>query len=401
MWSPPFGRLLAIATSIALFLPSAATAQELELLAGGDIEWSRLPYRPTVAYSHDPGNWIPIPYLNLEENRDSIRARMRTDHLDVTYADQHHLTLQHDLTFETSQEEWRHAFQRTRALLQGADLAFANLEMPISDEAQVRQIASVGAVGFADALGWAGFDVISLANNRMLDAETVGLFDTMSALSGAGVGWVGAGRNLEEARKPHIVERNGLRMAFMAYTYSVSWFGADGFARPGGAGVMALDPFVIREDIRRVRDEVDFVILSFHWGVGPRESKDIPAEARKFAREMIDAGADVILGHHAHVPKGLEIYNDGVILYSLANFAFGHSHDYFIDNYAARIVLARDGIRRVEVVPIAGHGLDVVQPYVLEGERAQRLLRDIQELSARLDTELTIEGDVAVVRLEP
>ncbi len=390
-----FRKLRAIAVSVAFFMPAAATTQEVQLIAGGDLEWSRLPYRPSVAYQQDPGNWIPIPFLNLEENLDSIRARMGTEELDATYADQHYLTLQHDLSFETREEEWRHPFQRTRALLQSADVAFANLEMPISDEAPVRQIASVGAVGFADALNWAGFDVISLANNRMLDAETIGLLDTMDALSGAGVGWVGAGRNLEEARRPHIVERNGLSMAFLAYTYRVSWFGADGFARPGGAGVMALDPFVIREDIRRVRNEVDFVILSFHWGVGADE---IPEEARKFAHEMIDAGADVILGHHSHVPKGLEVYNGGVILYSLANFAFGHSHDYFIDNYVARLSLAPEGIRRVELVPIAGLGLDVVQPYVLKGERAQRLLQHVKEMSAQLGTDLTIEGDVAVLR---
>ena len=74
---------------------------------------------------------------------------------------------------------------------------------------------------------------------------------------------------MDEARKPHIVERNGVRMAFLAYTYGVSWVGVDGFARPGGAGVMAMDPLLMREDIRRERDDVDLVILSFHWGWAP------------------------------------------------------------------------------------------------------------------------------------
>ncbi len=372
-------------------------AQEVQLLAGGDVEWSRLPYRPTVAYLSEPGDWMAVPYLNIEENLDSIRARTGRQELDVTYQQQHYLVPQPDIEFASEEEEWRHSFQRTRDLIQGADVAFANLEMPISQRAQVQQTSSVGAIGFAHALGWAGFDVISLANNRMLDAETTGLFDTMEALSRAGVGWVGAGGDLEAARMPYIVERNGVRLAFLAYTYGVSWVGVDGFARPGGAGVMAMDPLLMREDIRRVRDDADVVVLSFHWGVGARESKDIPEEARRFAREMIEEGADVILGHHAHVPKGVEVHNGGAIFYSLANFSFGHSHDYFIDNFAARVTLTRDGVRRVEVVPIAGAGLDVTQPYVLEGVRAQRLLRDIQELSARLDTDLTIEGDIGVI----
>ena len=381
----------------ALLCAGSLGAQEVQLLAGGDIEWSRLPYRPTVAYLSEPGDWMAVPYLNLEKNLDSIRVRIGRQELDETYRDLHYRVPQPDIEFASEEDEWRHSFQRTRDLIESADVAFANLEMPISERAQVQQTSSVGSVGFADALGWAGFDVISLANNRMLDAETTGLFDTMEALSRAGVGWVGAGRDLDQARTPYIVERNGVRLAFLAYTYGVSWVGVDGFARPGGAGVMAMDPLLMREDIRQVRDDVDVVILSFHWGVGARESKDIPEAARQFAREMIDEGADIILGHHAHVPKGVEVHNGGVILYSLANFSFGHTHDYFIDNFTARLTLTTDGARRVEVVPIAGAGLDVTQPYVLEGERAQRLLRDIQELSARLDTDLTIEGDIGVI----
>ncbi len=68
-----------------------------------------------------------------------------------------------------------------------------------------------------------------------------------------------------------------------------------------------------------------------------------------------------------------------------------------MDNFAARVTLTRDGVRRAEVVPLAGAGLDVTQPYVLEGERAQELLRNIQELSGRLDTNLSIEGDIGVI----
>ena len=382
----------------ALLLPSAAATQQIQLLAGGDTEWSRLPYLPAVAYVHNEGGFR-VPYLRLEENLDAIRARVRPVELDVTYAQQHYLTIQHDLEFATEQEEWRHSFQRVRGLIQSADIAFMNLEMPISDRAQVQQTSSVGAVGYADALAWAGSDVVSIANNRTLDAETIGMLDTRDALLRAGIGSVGGGRDLEEARRPHIVERNGLRVAFLAYTSHQAWFGVDGYARPGGAGLMAMDPFLIKEDIRRVRDEVDFVALSFHWGVGSREPpQNIIEPARKFAQEMIDAGADIIIGHGCHCSKGVEVYKGGVILYQVANFAFGHSHDYFEDFYLTRLTLERGSIPRVELLPTSGFGLDVVQPYTLEGERAQKLLRRIQNLSRRLDTELAIEGDIGVIR---
>ena len=395
-----FRSALVVPAFVALLLPSTAATQQVQLLAGGDTEWSRLPYHPVVAYTHNPGDFL-IPYLNLEENLDKIRARTGTEELDNPRS--HHLqAIQRDLEFATDQEEWRHAFQRTRGLIQSADIAFINLEMPISDRAQRRETASVGAVGFADALAWAGFDVISIANNRMLDAEMIGVLDTREALSRAGIGAVGGGRNLKEARLPYIVERNGLRVAFLAYTSGVSWFGVDGFARPGGAGVMAMDPFLIKEDIERVRDEVDFVALSFHWGVGSREApQDILEPGRKFAQEMIDAGADIIIGTGCHCSKGVEVYKGGVILYQIANYAFGHSHDYFEDYYLTRLTLERDAIPRVELLPMSGVGLDVVQPYALEGERAQKLLRRIQGLSRTLDTELTIEGDIGVIRPGP
>ena len=134
----------------ALLLPSAAATQQIQLLAGGDTEWSRLPYLPAVAYVHNEGGFR-VPYLRLEENLDAIRARVGPVELDVTYAQQHYLTIQHDLEFATEQEEWRHLFQRVRGLIQSADIAFMNLEMPISDRAQVQQTSSVGAVGYADA----------------------------------------------------------------------------------------------------------------------------------------------------------------------------------------------------------------------------------------------------------
>jgi poly-gamma-glutamate capsule biosynthesis protein CapA/YwtB (metallophosphatase superfamily) len=248
--------------------------------------------------------------------------------------------------------------------------------------------------------------VMSVANNRVHDAETVGLLDTMRALSRAGVSPIGGGRNLEEARRPLVVERKGLKLAFLAYTYGTSIMGIDGFARPDEAGVLPLDPLLIKEDIKRVRGQADFVILSFHWGkvvqkdpkTGAYLFRDVVKEERKFAQEMIDAGADIILGAHPHNPKGIEVYKRGIIFYSFGILAFGHGHEEWMDNFVARLTLARGAIPRVEILPVAGKGLDVVQPFLLQGQRAQVLLRDIQQLSADLDTNMTIEEDIGVIR---
>jgi poly-gamma-glutamate synthesis protein (capsule biosynthesis protein) len=309
-----------------------------------------------------------------------------------------------DRKFANPEEERRYPFLRTLDLLRNADVAFANLEMPLTDGRCIAR-GACGAPAFANTLQWAGFDVMSVANNRVHDAETVGLLDTIRHLSRAGVSPVGGGRNLEEARRPVIVERKGLKLAFLAYTYGTS-MDIDGFVRRDAAGVMPLDPFVIKEDIKRVRSQVDFVVLSFHWGrvvqkdekTGAYRFKNVVTEERNFAHEIIDAGADVILGAHPHNPKGIEIYKNGVIFYSFGIFAFGHGHDEWEDNFVARLTLARNAIPRVEILPIAGKGLDVLQPFLLEGQRAQALLQDVQKLSADLDTKMTIEGDIGVIR---
>src|SRR5262249_53987488 len=161
-------------------------------------------------------------------------------------------------------------------------------EMPLTD-GRCKARGACGAPAFANTLHWAGFDVLSVANNRVHDAETAGLLDTIDALSRAGVSPIGGGRNLEDARRPLIIQRKGLKLAFLAYTYGTS-LGIDGFAQRNQSGVMPLDPFLIKEDIKRVRSQVDFVVLSLHWGkvvqkdekTGALLNKEVVTEERKF-----------------------------------------------------------------------------------------------------------------------
>ncbi len=237
--------------------------------------------------------------------------------------------------------------------------------------------------------------MVATANNHALDAEGEGLRDTREALWRAGIGAVGTGRDLADARRPFVVERDGIRVAFLGYAQFVN-AGRSAFAQPDRSGVVPLDPFVIEEDVHRVRDRVDFVVLSFHWGI--ENAKETHPDARAFARRMIDAGADVILGHHPHVPRGVELYRGKPIVYSLGNLIFGHNHTYWGDNYLARLILTPEGIERVEVLPVAGSGNELSQPFLLTGERARTVLEEVRELSEALDTRMVIEGEVGVVR---
>ena len=384
-----------------------ATTQEVTLLAGGDLEKGDAArgreIGPEPVFTSKPGSWIAIPYLNLEEHRDAIRAAIGTKDLDEgTHYGETMIPPSHK--FATPEEERRYPFLHVLDLVRNADVAFANLEMPITDARCIAR-GACGAPAFANTLHWAGLDVVSVANNRVHDAETAGMLDTIHALSRAGVSPVGGGRNLEEARRPLIVERKGLKLAFLAYTYGTS-LGINGFVERDQPGVMPLDPLLIKEDIKRVRSQVDFVVLSFHWGkvvqrdakTGAYRFKNVVKEERQFAQEMIDAGADIILGAHPHLPKGVEVYKSGVIFYCPGIFIFGHGHEDWTDNFMERLTLTRGAIPRVEILPIAGKGLDVMQPFPLQGQRAQALLQEIQKLSADLDTKMTIEGDIGVIR---
>ena len=376
--------------------------QEITLIAVGDIEWSRTTKAPSMFYDapqrggsgvlwdRDDG-WIRVPYAATPESRAFLEAELGTP---LIGENAHHLRAHHyGLSFGDREEEARYPLRRAADVLRAADIAFANLETPISDDARWSGAFRTPSA-FADALAWGGIDVVATANNHALDAEGEGLLDTIHQLSRAGVGHAGTGRDLEDARRPYVLERRGLRVAFLAYAQFVN-DGGSSFATPDQSGVAPMDPFLIREDIARVRDQADLVLVSFHWGI--ENSQDVHPGMRAFAYDILDAGADAILGHHPHMPRGIEVRDGKPIVYSMGNFIFGHSHDYWMDNIAVRLHMGPDGVTRVDVLPLAGRGDDLSQPYVLEGDAARTLLEDIRTRSAELGTTLRIEGDEGVI----
>ncbi|MBI4539116.1 MAG: CapA family protein [Gemmatimonadetes bacterium] len=387
--------VLAAVALAASLVPAAGLlgAQEVTLVAGGDVEWSRFTKEPDVFMDpprRQDATWIQIPYLN----NPTSRAHLESKGQKLEDAEDHHIAaIKYGLEFKSPAEMARYPYQRIADVLRSADIAIHNLETPLSDKARHSGAFRTPAA-FADGLRWAGVDVVATANNHALDAEGEGLVDTREALWRAGIGAVGTGRDLEDARRPFIVERQGMKVGFLGYSQFVN-AGSSAFAQPERAGVVPLDPFIIKEDIRRLREQVDYVVVSFHWGV--ENSQDTHADQRKFAHEIIDAGADVIVGHHPHVPRGVEVYKGKVIFYSLGNLIFGHAHTYWMDNYLGRLTLARDGIKKVEILPISGRGNNLGQPRLLEGDAARALLEDIQKRTAQLDTQMEVQGNIGVI----
>ena len=219
-------------------------------------------------------------------------------------------------------------FSATAPLLSAADLAFANIETPIVDGPDVLPGGGRGGpvrrgLGWmrfradparARALAAAGFDIVSTANNHAYDFGADSIPVTRRHLEEAGVTTLGSG---SEPATPRILERHGVKVGFLGATL-VSNRPADpaelSYVEPGKAAE------VLGARVRELRPRVDVVVVSLHWGVEYNQSANAGQIA--LAHALVDAGADLILGHHPHVVQGLERYKGAVIAYSLGNFVF-------------------------------------------------------------------------------
>lgn len=196
--------------------------------------------------------------------------------------------------------------------------------------------------GMAEVWQSAGMDVISLASNHAMDWGPEPVLDTIELFRGMGKQVIGAGSNAEEARRPAIVEKNGVRIAFLAYCSVLrdgqaaigakagiapvrahTYYAPEEF-QPGTPPKIITEPYkedveALQEDIRKAKAQADVVIMSIHWGLR-HIPKTICTYQPPVAHAAIDAGCDLILGHHAHSIKAIEVYKGKVCFYSIGNF---------------------------------------------------------------------------------
>jgi poly-gamma-glutamate synthesis protein (capsule biosynthesis protein) len=218
-----------------------------------------------------------------------------------------------------TENDWNLPFEGIADTLRSADFRFCNLECPISDRGHnLHHLYSFRADPRAlGGLEAAGFDVVSQANNHAYDWGPEALLDSLERLRAAGIRPVGAGQNSLAAHYPVLVSVGGLRLAFLAYVDVDPKQAAAGVDRPG---VAWLDPAQVLADIRFARPLADLIIVCPHWGV-EYALKPAPDQV-ELAHQMIDAGADLVVGSHPHVVQPLETYHDHWIAYSLGNFIF-------------------------------------------------------------------------------
>jgi poly-gamma-glutamate synthesis protein (capsule biosynthesis protein) len=230
-------------------------------------------------------------------------------------------------------------FAEIRPLLSRADVSFANLESPLSEqngetEHPTKPLTFVGPPSGAALVARAPFHVMSLANNHVWDYGERGFLDTLDALDESGVRYAGASRRPGEQYRPTVLSVNGWSVAFLAVTHV--WNPGDFRGHQADERVAWANDARLVEAVHRARSEHDLVFVSYHGG---REYSETPAqEPVDVAKIVMDAGADAVLAHHPHVPQGIGWFEKRPVFYSLGNFVFGKYRD---DEWTARGFVAR------------------------------------------------------------
>jgi hypothetical protein len=344
-------------------------------------------------------------------------------------------------------------FDHVVDVLRSGDIAFANCDQVYSDKGHHNPaiFPSPSDPKNIPALVKSGLNVISLANNHTLDWGTDALLDTIERISKTEIKAVGVGKNITEARKPVILERKGTRVGFLAY----GCVGPDGYEawedKPGYAPMRSwtiyekwdyqpgTPPMIVtlayrddlaamEEDIRKLKAQVDVVAVSFHWGLHMQPAL-IPMSGFEIGHAACDAGADIILGTHAHILKGIEVYKGKVIFHGQSNFAFrpwppsgapsslrGHSQrpgrsfrDFYkfdpaevLNTFIAKVIIEEGKISKVSYIPC--HINKETQPEIVtrSDPRGQQVFDYIEKISRsqNLSTKFVWEGDEVVIYTE-
>lgn len=281
-----------------------------------------------------------------------------------------------------------------------ADLVLCNLECCISARgrpAPGRVFHFRAPPEAVDVLTALGVDCVTLANNHALDFGPEALLDTLAHLEGAGIAWVGAGPDVEAARRPVMLQARGFRLAVVGVTDHPREYAA-GPARPGVAHADLWRPPApdwLRETIASAEAAADAVLVTPHWG--PNMEAAPAPHVRRAAAELVAWGATVVAGHSAHVFHGVQ----GRVLYDLGDFLDDYRTDRELRNDLGLLWLLdldRDGPRRLEAIPLK---LDYCHTRIAAGADARWIRQRFRQACAALGTAVTEEDGRLVVTFPP
>ena len=318
-------------------------------------------------------------------------------------------------------------FSSARPFLEQADILIGNSEYPLTDRGQPwpgkREPIRRTDPGIAQVLHEVGFTAVSLSNNHAMDYGVEGILQTMEVLDSSGVAHAGAARTAKEAHTPTIIEKEGVRIALLSYT-SVFFPGYSATeTRPGIATVrvetqyrptpwsldtpgVPLEAITIpdprnvsamTEDVKLARAKADVAIVSWHWGIPITAGhRGVLSYQQELGHAAIEAGADLVFGHHPHVLQGIEKYRGRVIFHSVSHFAFDaprvhvEPDSLLVDCVIQGGRLVQVGFRPVLFDPDLG-------PRIVTGNQGMGVFTKLQQLSAPFGTRLLYSDDLGLV----
>ncbi|MBM2824783.1 MAG: capA 3 [Dehalococcoidales bacterium] len=345
-------------------------------------------------------------------------------------------------------------FRHCGDVFRTADIVFGQMESPLSDRGtpnfvphspcrlRAKNISALTEEG-------AGFDVMSFACNHAMDYGWDAFYDTLDALKKNNIPVIGAGKNIQEARKPAILERKGTKVGFLAYISIIcpglvaeadipgcvplratTYYQQLDF-QPGSPPRIVTklwpeDKAAMEEDIKKLRPQVDVLVVFIHCGLHFKPAV-IPMYQKEASYAAVDAGADLVLQCHAHILKGIEVYKGKSIFYGLANFALEHGlafpgklakgfdqlyttahtelyHDYPRDTDARKTIIAKaviqdKKIQKVSYIPVLINANREPEVLTRKSPRAQEVVDYVQQISDSqgLKVQLAWDGDEVLV----
>ncbi|MBN1481706.1 CapA family protein [candidate division KSB1 bacterium] len=280
-------------------------------------------------------------------------------------------------------------FDSTRDFIETADVAIANLEAPLTAQGERfadKKYTFKVPPHFVTGIANAGFDVVTMANNHIVDFGCEGIVNTFIALQEAGIYFCGAGDNREQACAPTIMDVNGMKIAFIGFSMT---YPEEFWATTTRCGTCYPTEEVLYQSITEAERMADLTVVSFHWGAEKYSSPR--AYQMAYGRLAIDFGADLVLGHHPHVLQGLEIYKGKLIAYSLGNYVFASYSNSATTSMILRVKFDSTGLLLGRIIPINVYNAEVnFQPVVLQGQKKQGVIQDLNRFSKPLNNNKTI-----------
>jgi poly-gamma-glutamate capsule biosynthesis protein CapA/YwtB (metallophosphatase superfamily) len=316
----------------------------------------------------------------------------------------------------SDEELGKTVFDKVAPYFQKSDVNFCNLESALSNKGNPqagRYAAFRSYPSMVEVLKKGRIDFVSLANNHSQDYGWDALSDSMDLLRQNGIGFSGGGKNIEDARKPALVEKMGLTVGLLSYTANVNTpFGFKASEEREGLAPMRISPFfqpdhtnledvdAMQGDVEKWKAQVDFLVVSFHWGISEGGTHTVALHQKVIAHHAVNAGADLVLGHHSHALQAVEIYRNKPICYGLGNFVFALEEGFPRETMLFQCRISRHKVHEAKFLPayVSKQG----QPEVVSPEQGQGLeiVSLMRKLCSRFGTKLVTQKQVEAVILK-